>query len=403
MDEISVLIIDDSALMRNLISRIISEVEGLTVVGKAMNGAFGLEKIPQCQPDVIVLDIEMPVMTGIEFLKERRKRGINIPVIMMSSLTTEGAAITMECLNLGASDFITKPAAKSTGDLNSVASRLIEMLFSYGGQYARRQGKKIPFVRQDLNLAALRKKAEEAAAVAPKDGGMSRSGQNAVKTETPIRIKPQFSTSTDRSAPVKITPLREGGKIEVIALGISTGGPNALREVFKNISPDLKQPILVVQHMPAGFTAEFARSLDSICPLEVKEAQDGDLLKSGRVLIAPGNYHLYVERKSLASIARLSNAEPCNGHRPSVDVLFESIAKIYENRALGVIMTGMGRDGAAGLAQMRKQGAHTLGQDEESSIVYGMPKVAYELGGVERQVSLSQMANAISEVAKQFE
>ncbi len=403
MDEISVLIIDDSALMRNLISRIISEVEGLTVVGKAMNGAFGLEKIPQCQPDVIVLDIEMPVMTGIEFLKERRKRGINIPVIMMSSLTTEGAAITMECLNLGASDFITKPAAKSTGDLNSVASRLIEMLFSYGGQYARRQGKKIPFVRQDLNLAALRKKAEEAAAVAPKDGGMSRSGQNAVKTETPIRIKPQFSTSTDRSAPVKITPLREGGKIEVIALGISTGGPNALREVFKNISPDLKQPILVVQHMPAGFTAEFARSLDSICPLEVKEAQDGDLLKSGRVLIAPGNYHLYVEHKSLASIARLSSADPCNGHRPSVDVLFESIAKIYENRALGVIMTGMGRDGAAGLAQMRKQGAHTLGQDEESSIVYGMPKVAYELGGVERQVSLSQMANAISEVAKQFE
>lgn len=410
MDDISVLIIDDSALMRNLISRIITEVEGLTVAGKAMNGAFGLEKIAQCNPDVIVLDIEMPVMTGIEFLKERRKRNIHIPVIMMSSLTTEGAAITMECLDLGASDFITKPAAKSTGDLNSVASRLVEMLFSYGGQYARRQGKKVPFVRQDLNLAVMRKKAEESAASLRPPAQTLSSGsaaaakqEQAVRPSAPVKLKPQFSTTSDTSAPVKITPLREGGRVEIIALGISTGGPNALREVFKNISPDIKQPILVVQHMPAGFTAEFARSLDSICPLEVREAQDGDLLKSGRVLIAPGNYHLYVERKSLASIARLSSAEPCNGHRPSVDVLFESVAKIYENRSLGVIMTGMGRDGAAGLAQMRKQGAHTLGQDEESSIVYGMPKVAYELGGVERQVPLSQMAQAISEVAKQFE
>ena len=153
--------------------------------------------------------------------------------------------------------------------------------------------------------------------------------------------------------------------------------------------------------MPAGFTAEFANSLNIICPLEVKEAKDGDLLKSGRILIAPGSMHMYVEQRSLATVVRLSDAPLCNGHRPSVDILFESVAKCYQNRALGVIMTGMGKDGALQLAEMRRQGAWTLGQDEESSIVYGMPKVAFEYGAVQRQVPLSEMADAISKLARE--
>ena len=195
-----------------------------------------------------------------------------------------------------------------------------------------------------------------------------------------------------------ITPLREPGRIEIIALGISTGGPNALREVFAALSPNIKVPMLVVQHMPAGFTKEFAMSLDSICPLEVKEAQDGDLLKPGRILIAPGNHHIIVEKRSLANIVRVIDTEPRNGHRPSVDVLFESVAATYQNHALGIIMTGMGRDGAEELAEMRKQGARTLGQDKDSSIVYGMPKVAHELGGVQKQVALSDMASEINSI-----
>ena len=212
-----------------------------------------------------------------------------------------------------------------------------------------------------------------------------------------------FSTARQRKEPSVIVPVREPGKIEVIAIGISTGGPNALREVFQKIDPNLKQPIPVVQHMPAGFTEEFANSLNSICPLEVKEAKDGDLIKSGRILIAPGNYHIYVERKSLAMVVRLSDAPQRNGHRPSADVLFESVASVYQNHALGVIMTGMGSDGAAQLAEMRRQGAHTLGQNEESCIVYGMPKVAFELGGVQRQVSLQDMAQEISKLANQYQ
>jgi two-component system chemotaxis response regulator CheB len=161
----------------------------------------------------------------------------------------------------------------------------------------------------------------------------------------------------------------------------------------------LKQPILVVQHMPAGFTKEFAASLNNLCPLTVTEARDGEPLMPGHVYIAPGNYHIYVEHRPLGNLVRLSQEPQRNGHRPSADVLFESVAKIYQNNALGIIMTGMGRDGAAGLAEMRKKGAWTLGQDQASSIVYGMPKVAFELGGVQKQVPLSQMASELSKIA----
>ncbi|MBR5867540.1 MAG: chemotaxis response regulator protein-glutamate methylesterase [Spirochaetaceae bacterium] len=374
--EIGVLIVDDSALMRNLISRIVENTPGLVVAGKAMNGQFALEKISICKPDVIVLDIEMPVMNGLEFLKERKKRGIDIPVIMLSSLTSEGAAVTMQCLELGASDFITKPNGSSGGDLGAVAARLAELLPSYGRRYKSKGNQCIPLHRP----SSIPQKV------------------SSIETSTDTAITSLSATKE----PAVITPLREPGRIEVIAIGISTGGPNALREVFRDIDADLRQPILVVQHMPAGFTKEFANSLNNICPLEVKEAQDGDLLKPGRILIAPGNYHIYLEKKSLATVVRLSDAPQRNGHRPSADVLFESVAALYQNRALGVIMTGMGNDGSAMLAEMRRQGAHTLGQDEQSCIVYGMPKVAWKLGGVQKQVALHDMANAINTLARDY-
>ena len=202
--------------------------------------------------------------------------------------------------------------------------------------------------------------------------------------------------------PAVVSPLRENGKIELIAIGISTGGPNALREVFKDLDKNIKQPVLVVQHMPAGFTAEFAHSLDMICPLPVTEAKDGEPLMGGHVYIAPGGSHMIVEHHALANNIRITQTDPRNGHRPSVDVLFESIAEIFQNRALGVIMTGMGKDGAAMLAQMRKKGAWTLGQDSASSIVYGMPKVAYELGAVMYQEELGKIPKKILECIKKL-
>ena len=403
MEDIKVLVVDDSAFMRNIITRVIEATPGLLAVGKAMNGRSALEKIPVVSPDIIILDIEMPEMNGIEFLKERKRRNIDIPVIVLSSIAQEGAAVTMQCLSLGASDFLTKPSA-GANDLGELAKNLSELLVSYGGQYKRTKcvQSKRNFVQNktDSNFITDKKREVVSSFSEKRPTSISVSSDKTPETPDSTNRPFSFSNNQEKKEIPEIVPLREPGKIEVIAIGISTGGPNALREVFAKIDPNLAQPILVVQHMPAGFTAEFANSLNQICPLEVKEAKDGDLVKPGRILIAPGSMHMLVEQRSLATIVRLSDAPLCNGHRPSVDILFESVAKCYQNKALGVIMTGMGRDGALQLAEMRKQGAWTLGQDEESSIVYGMPKVAYEYGGVQRQVSLSDMADAISKLAR---
>lgn len=402
MEDISVLICDDSALMRNLISRIIDGADGMKVVGKAMNGQFLIEKIPALNPDVIILDIEMPVMNGLEFLRYRRDHNIDIPVIILSSIAEKGASVTMECLELGASDFITKPNGSVSADITSVADRLIELISSYGGQYARRKGRSVQSTDYFSQLTTERI--------------MTRKLQSAMGTEAANQflasekerreaVKPRFNfAAPEKKENAIVKPLRDPGRIEAIAIGISTGGPNALREVFKKIDPNLKQPILVVQHMPAGFTKEFANSLDRICPLSVKEAEDGDLVENGHIYIAPGNYHILVETGNFGrKVIRLSQEPQRNGHRPSADVLFESMAKIYQNKCLGVIMTGMGKDGAVELAEMRRQGAWTLGQDEKSAIVYGMPKVAFELGGVQRQVPLEQMADEISKLAREHQ
>lgn len=399
MDEVNVLVVDDSAFMRNLISKIIESTPGLCVIGKAINGKFALEKIPLIKPDIIVLDIEMPEMNGIEFLKQRKLQNIDIPVIVLSSVAREGASVTMQCISLGASDFITKPSSES-GDLNEVSKNLSDVLLSYGGQYKKSKGthQKLSLEKKSSISKTLTGKNNDATSVIAEKRTLNESSSNEKNSE-----KSPFSwfSRQEKKEIKEIRAYREPGKIEVIAIGISTGGPNALREVFAKIDSNITQPILVVQHMPAGFTAEFANSLNQICPLEVKEAKDGDLLKPGRILIAPGSMHMYVEKRSLATIVRLSDAPLCNGHRPSVDVLFESVAKCFQNRALGVIMTGMGKDGAAQLAEMRREGAWTLGQDEESSIVYGMPKVAYEYGAVQKQVPLSEMADAISKLARE--
>lgn len=379
-EEIQVLVVDDSALMRNLITRMVEDTPGLTVVDKAMNGQFALQKIPRVNPDVICLDLEMPEMNGIEFLKERKKQGITIPVVILSSIAAKGAEITMEALSLGASDFVQKPSGSISEDIHIVKETLVEKLLGYGGAYRKTQGKKV---------------------LAPEEYKDQKEANKDKKVSNDVVSHFHNLLSSTPVAPaMPPARLRNPAKTEIIAIGISTGGPDALRVVFSKLDPDLLVPIVVVQHMPQGFTAEFAKSLDRICPLEVKEAADGDPIKPGRILIAQGNKHLEVEKKGNVAVARLSDSPLVSGHRPSADVLFASVAMGYQNHVLGVIMTGMGRDGAQHLGTIYREGGMTLGQDEPSSIVYGMPRVAYELGHVMEQVSLNDMARRICDVAK---
>lgn len=375
-DTIRVLVVDDSALMRNLIGKMVDSALDLEVVGKAMNGVFALQKIERLAPDVIVLDIEMPQMNGLQFLEERKRLGLDIPVVILSSVAQRGARITMDALSLGASDFITKPSGAISHDIHEVRDTLVEMLRGYGTRHRRRHGLETrSAVRGDA--APLPEEPEIAA---------------------PAAVAEHARPTTPREA---IVPEANPGPVELVAIGISTGGPNALRKVFAAVDADLDVPVVVVQHMPAGFTTEFAKSLDRVCPLAVKEAEEGDVLKANRVLIAPGNRHLTVEKRSLAGVVHISDGDHRNGHRPSVDTLFESVAEHYGNHAMAVIMTGMGRDGAMELGTIRRRGGLTVGQDEHSSVVYGMPKVAFELGHVQYQVSLEHMAETISRLVKE--
>lgn len=373
-NKIGVLIVDDSALMRNLVSRIIENAPDLTVVGTAMNGEFALQKIPRLKPDLIVLDLEMPKMNGIEFLQARSNAAIDVPVVILSSVAQKGARITMDALALGASDFIPKPSGAVSQDLHLVGDQLVAMARSYGGEYLKKRGETPP--EPPVNQSIREPLEEDAIAAVPRP----------IPRQPPPPVKH------------KATP----GPLEVIAIGISTGGPNALRKVFTELDGDIGVPILVVQHMPPGFTTEFAASLNRVSPLEVCEATDGDILKPGRVLIAPGNYHMEVKRRALATVVALHQDQPCNGHRPSAGVLFRSVAATYGNRAMAVIMTGMGRDGAWEIGEIRSAGGMTLGQDEASSIVYGMPRVAWESGNVHRQVPLEKMAETINTLAREL-
>ena len=369
--KIQVLIVDDSALMRNLIGRIVEAEPAFQLVGKAMNGVFALKKLELLEVDVIVLDLEMPEMNGIEFLKKRKELKIDIPVIILSSIARRGAEVTMEALSLGASDFIKKPSGSVSEDIHVVAEHLVELIKVYGG----RRKSQSPFRFVEPPVPSL---------------------PQAVPASTPhFAVVPK---------PVVLPSgvLRAHSNLQLCVMGISTGGPNALRQVFAALDADFPLPVLVVQHMPAGFTAEFARSLDRSCPLEVKEAEEGDLVKRGRILIAPGDWHIEIEKRSLAAIVHINQNEQLNGHRPSAGVLFKSAARQYGSSVLAVIMTGMGRDGSAEIGEIYRAGGLTLAQDEASSVVFGMPKVAIEMGNVEKVVSLNEVAATLNRLAKDF-
>jgi len=339
---VRVLVVDDSALMRKLIPQILETDDSIEVVGTAIDGNFGLKKIEDLRPQVITLDLEMPGMGGLDMLKEIMRRH-RLPVIVVSSHSTAGATATLKALALGAFDFVAKPS--------DVSLRMPEI--------ARELISKIKAAAQSRGI----------------------------QIES---IDPAASQGRQKS---KTAAGREPSR--VIGIGISTGGPQSLQYLLSQIPPDFAGTMVVVQHMPDGFTEMFARRLDDTCALSVKETQSGDLLLAGRVLICPGNRHVKVKRLPLGDVAVLSDEPPVNGHRPSADVLFKSLAEEFGGQGIGLLMTGMGEDGAHGLGLIKASGGLTIAQGEESCVVFGMPKAAIERGHAMRIVQLDALASTL--------
>jgi two-component system chemotaxis response regulator CheB len=339
--QVRVLVVDDSALMRKLIPQILEKDSSIQVVGTAMDGNFGLKKLEELKPQVITLDLDMPGMGGLDMLKEIMRRS-RVPVIVVSSHSTQGASVTLQALALGAFDFVAKPT--------DVSARM-------------------PEIAQEL---------------------ISKIKAAAQSRGVRVQLSPQASPRTRKGA------LDAGRQpTRIVAIGVSTGGPHALQYVLSQLPGDFPGTVLVVQHMPEGFTEMFARRLDDMCAVGVKEAQSGDLLLAGRVLICPGSRHLKVKRLPLGDVAVLSDEQPVNGHRPSVDVLFRSVAEEFGARSIAVLMTGMGEDGAQGMGAIKAAKGMTIAQSEDSCVVFGMPKAAIDRGYAIRIVGLDVLASTL--------
>lgn len=347
---VRVLVVDDSAAVRKIVKWGLELDPDIVVVGSAPDAYVARDLIVELNPDVITLDVEMPRMNGVEFLQKLLPQR-PIPVIMLSALTQRGAQTALDAMAAGAVDYVAKPTADIAGGLPGM-------------------------------LEALRAKVHMAARV-----NMSAWKSSRVDAGTSV-------------SPVVVAQRAPGRTLPIIAIGASTGGPDAIAAVLRRFPADMPG-VVIVQHMPAEYTQRFAESLDAGCAMRVKQAENGDRIEAGRVLLAPGNEHLRVRRCPGGCEVLLDQGERVSGHRPSVDVLFESVARTAAAEAVGVILTGMGRDGARGLLAMRKAGARTVAQDEASSVVFGMPKVAIELGGAERIAPLDEIATITAELLGQ--
>jgi len=353
-DPIRVLVVDDSAVVRQVMSEVLGRAQGIEVIGAAADPLFALERMKKSWPDVITLDVEMPRMDGITFLKKVMAERPT-PVVICSTLTGKGTETAMQALAAGAVSIITKPTLGLKDFLKGSADDLVAAV--RGAARANLRA---------LNLPAAPR---PAAAVAPTNAPINAPANAAAGA---------MAETTDR----------------LIAIGTSTGGTQALEAVLTRL-PRTVPGIVVVQHMPEKFTALFAQRLNQVCEVEVLEAVDGQRVITGRVLIAPGGRHMSVRRNGAQYVVDVRDGPPVNRHKPSVDVLFRSVARCAGRNALGVIMTGMGDDGARGLREMREAGARTVAQDEASCVVFGMPKEAIRLDAAERILSLSQIPDAL--------
>ena len=367
--KINVLIVDDSAVVRQVLTAILDRAPGIHVSGSASDPIFAMEHMNRNWPDVVILDVEMPRMDGITFLKKLMSVHPT-PVIICSTLTEKGAETTMEAMGAGAVGFVTKPHSGLKSFLEADAGEIIQAIKSAAAGDMRR------VKATSVALAAAGRTARTSRIVPAAAAPAGRTAGPPRRTALPV--------TTDR----------------LVAIGTSTGGTQALELVLTTL-PRVSPGIVIVQHMPEKFTAAFAGRLNSVCEAEVLEASDRDRVLPGRILVAPGGLHMTVERDGAQYRVRISDGPRVNRHKPSVDVLFMSVAHSAGRNALGVIMTGMGDDGARGLLQMRQSGAQTIGQDEATSVVYGMPAVAHNLGAVERQVPLGAIAGLIEAFANQ--
>jgi two-component system chemotaxis response regulator CheB len=348
--KIAVLIVDDSAAIRQLLTQILSSDPEIDVVGTAADPYFARQKIISLQPDVITLDVEMPRMDGLTFL-EKLMAARPMPVVMVSSLTQGGAEVTLRALELGAIDFFSKPTIDTLTGVNNGAAEILAKV-----------------------------KAAARARVRP-------------TTSHNPAIAELASRKTAGSAPSAYRLTHQ-----LIAIGASTGGTEAIKDVLMRMPPD-SPPIMIVQHMPPGFTASFSERMDKLCQISVKEAVDGDFAGPGQCLIAPGNFHLAVERTGAQFKARVFTAEQVNGHRPAVDVLFKSCADQLGGNVIAAILTGMGDDGARGMRRIKDAGGQTVAQDEATCVVYGMPKEAVAHGGVDIVRPLDKIAGELLRLA----
>ena len=345
MKKISVLVIDDSALVRKLLTDIINSRSDMEVIGAAPDPIIAREMIRTLNPDVLTLDVEMPKMDGLEFL-EKLMRLRPMPVVMVSTLTERGSETTFRALELGAIDFVAKPKMDIHHGLEAYADEITSKI-------------------RTASMARVRR--------------LEPVASNGAANENTVQIPRHYSVSTEK----------------LIIIGASTGGTEAIKDVLIRLPPDCPG-ILIAQHMPEGFTRSFAERLDRLCRIQVKEAEGGERVLPGHAYIAPGHSHLLLRRSGANYMTELSQADPVNRHRPSVDVLFQSAAHCAGKNAVGVILTGMGKDGAAGMLDMHHAGAYTLAQDEISCVVFGMPREAIAIGAVNEIVPLQDMARRIS-------
>ncbi len=348
MSRIRVLVVDDSVVIRRLVATALEDDPDITVVGTAADGRIALTKLAQLAPDCVTLDIEMPVLDGLGTLRELRRTHPRLPVIMFSTLTERGATSTLDALALGANDYVTKPA-----NVGSVPAAIAS-------------------VRTQL---------------IPKIKALCPAGRGALPARLPVATRPLpvagATSAADSPAPT--------GRVDVLAIGSSTGGPDALTTLLPQLPSSFPVPVVIVQHMPPVFTRMFAQRLDGKCPLSVKEAEDGDLVQPGRVLIAPGDRHLELRRVGALLQVRLTDGPPENFCRPAVDVLFRSVAQAYGSKALALVLTGMGTDGARGAEVLRTAGAEVVVQDEATSVVWGMPGAVATAGLAHRVLPLPQI------------
>lgn len=366
------LIVDDSAFMRKLISDFFVGNPRVEVVGTARNGKDAIKKIQQLQPDVVTMDVEMPEMNGLEALKEIMAI-CPVPVVMLSSTTRSGTDTTMMAMEYGAVDFVAKPSGTISLDLHKIQNELVHK------------------VEQATQVSITKLK---------KPIGTRRSEPSISSIQTPPRWKKEASPQQPASPKPFLHPVRkEWSKAsrKVVLIGTSTGGPRALQEVITKIPSDIQAPILIVQHMPAGFTKSLANRLDQLSDIKVKEAEHGDILQNGVAYIAPGGYHLKLRKVGTTFGIVLDQTEPPrSGHRPSVDVLFEDVSRFNEFDKIAVIMTGMGYDGSKGLVALKQTGnVMAIAESADTCIVYGMPKAAVETQLVDEVADVDDIAQSI--------